>query len=248
MWQVLRTPRWIALTAFALLAIVLCIVAGRWQWQRTQDIVALERASQQVPVAVAELSPVGKELPASSFGRPVTAVGSFNATKQVFVAQRLNADKPGFWVVSDLALDDGTSIAIVRGWVPSRADPAADVPSGQVTVHGILQPWEYYYPESGIRPDGTILSVRGPLIGQLWGADVRSGYVVLTTQDPASNPAPTPVKPAVSADSVEFPWQNFFYAWQWWVFVGFVIAIWIWWLRLDIRVAREERDHVPSAS
>ena len=42
-----------------------------------------------------------------------------------------------------------------------------------------------------------------------------------------------PVPPTVQTSDVPFPLQNFFYAFQWWIFAGFGVVVYLRWLWLE---------------
>ncbi len=227
------TPKWLALAAVALIFMAGCIQLGRWQWQRTQDILAAERASASVPVAVQDVSAAGDDLPAESIGRPVFAVGSYRQQGQIVVLHRFSADRqPGLWILTPLDLADGSTIGVLRGWVADDPVPRVQVPAGTVRVNGILHPGETFYPDAD-PPPGTALAVSDPVKQAAWGPSSRDGFIMLVDQEPAEVPAPAPVPSTVQTSDVAFPLQNFFYSFQWWIFAAFVAFMYARWLWLD---------------
>ena len=64
------------------------------------------------------------------------------------------------------------------------------------------------------------------------------------TEDPSTSPAPIPVPPTVQTSDVPFPLQNFFYAFQWWIFAGFGVAVYLRWLWVESH--RVEDDAVVT--
>ena len=234
------TPRWLVV-AFVLLALVVAaIFLGRWQWDRTQAILAAERAALAEPIDVGEVlaDPVTDPLPNEAIGRPVTVTGSYAADRQVLVANRALGDRAGAWVVTGIRTGDGAVVPVLRGWVTGPDDPAVVVPTGDVTVGGILQPDEVFYADAA-PVDGQIVAISQSALAGLWGEDVTPGFVVLQSQSPGSSPAPTPVPPTIDVADVPFPLQNFFYAFQWWIFAAFGIFLYVRWLRIE---ARKEID------
>ncbi|MEZ5115244.1 MAG: SURF1 family protein [Candidatus Nanopelagicales bacterium] len=248
MRRTLLTRRWLGLTALALVAVVAFAALGTWQWQRTQDILEAERAASRLPVPVEQVAPAGEPLPGVSVGRPVTATGRYAADGQRLVADRGLDGRAGSWVLTPLLLEDGTAVAVVRGWVPEIGTEAEQVPAGSVEVTGVLQPEEAFYAEGGTRADGRLTRISSDTVAPLVTGDLRSGYVMLTGQRPASDPAPVPVPPTVVTADVPFPLQNFFYAFQWWFFAAFVVFLWFRWLRLEARERAEEAQPAPAAA
>ena len=224
------TPRWLAGLLVLLLLTVLAVQLGRWQWDRTQSILAAERAaaSQAIPVAEvfadADQPPV--EIPAEGIGRPVTATGEYVADWQTAVTSRELDGQPGVWIVTGLRLDDGQAVAVLRGWLPDASAAGGAVPGGPVTVSGVLQPSEAFYADAGAT-NGTVVAIDHATLADLWGMPLLPGFIVLQEQDPQSTPAPSPVPPTVQTADVPFPLQNFFYAFQWWIFAAFGLAVYL---------------------
>jgi cytochrome oxidase assembly protein ShyY1 len=246
--SVLATPRWIALTLLAVVALVLCTLAGTWQWTRTQDILALERAALAEPVAVQDITTVDESLPAESVGRPVIVVGRYDGAQQRYVTNRALDGRAGLWVLAPVVLPDGTRVPVLRGWV-SEERPVVDAPpDGPVRVEGILQPGETFYAAAPVGPDGRLTAVSDAALRQAWGDGVRTGVVVLAEQAPPSVLGPRPVPPTVGPPDVGFPLQNFFYAFQWWFFAAFVVFAWVRWLWLDVREAQARQPETEAAA
>jgi len=234
-----RTPRWIGLALVALVLIAGCVFLGRWQWDRTQNIVEAERLAVSAPVAVEVIAGVDDQLPDASIGRPVVAQGRYLKGGQVIVVQRSLRGQPGVWVLTPLELSDGSIIGVLRGWLESDGAPGIIPPSGDVTVTGIMHPDERFYPDAVTDP-GIAVAISSARLSDSWGQGTRSGYVMLTETSPTSDqttgvatPAPEPALPTVQTAGVPFPLQNFFYAFQWWIFALFIVVVYARWLRLD---------------
>ncbi len=110
--------------------------------------------------------------------------------------------------------------------------PGVEPPSGEVTVAGILHPDETFYADAVTEP-GTAVSIAHARLAEQWQATVLPGFVVLADEEPTSSPAPIPVPPTVQTADVPFPLQNFFYAFQWWIFAGFGVAVYLRWLWVE---------------
>jgi surfeit locus 1 family protein len=141
--ETLRRPGLVP-TLATVVVVALCVSAGLWQRDRMQQKLALraeiEAASGKPPVAL----PHTNEWSAWRF-RPVQATGTFDASHQVLIDNRVRGGRVGYEVVAPLMLGDGRVLVVERGWVPAgatRADiPDVPVPRGEVTVTGrINQP------------------------------------------------------------------------------------------------------------
>ncbi len=226
---------------FTVLAVVLsalCVVAGLWQGSRTRDILDAERAAISAPIPVLQAADV-EGFPASSVGRPVTAAGEYAQSGQLLVAQRELDGRAGDWVLAPFVVD-GTTVAVLRGWVESPTSPALAIPSGPMDLKGALQPFEEFYADRALQPDGRLVAVSRSEIERAWGSPVLSLVLVLSDQAPASDPAPLPVPLTVQTADVPFPFQNAAYTLQWFVFAAFVWVMWWLW------VVRRAPDHEDS--
>ncbi len=246
MLRLALTPRWLLAALGVLVAVGVCVVAGRWQWQRTQTILAAERAAAAQPVALESVvASDAAQLPDEVIGRPVIVAGTYEAARQSFVPNRVHDGRAGVWVVTGLRLADGTLVAVLRGSLPDASAAGANVPGGRVEVDGLLQPDEAFYAGAQVGA-GQIAAIDHADLSRAWGVDVRPGFVTLLAQRPPSTPAPTPVEPTVRSGDIPFPAQNFFYALQWWVFAAFAIGVYLRWLWLDSRPARESASAVEE--
>jgi len=236
------TPRWLVIAAVALAFVVAAILLGRWQWARTQEVLASERAAHSQAVPIETVFPKGAEVPSdvpgAVVGQPVTLRGEYVPGMQVAVINRELQGQPGVWIVTGLRLADGRVAAVLRGWNTTASDAATQVPAGPVTVTGILQPDEPFYADAA-NAEGTVASIAHDRLAQVWGEDLLPGYTTLQVQEPPRDAAPAPVPPTVQTADVAFPLQNFVYAFQWWVFALFAVVIYLRWLLLDARERAE---------
>src|SRR5206468_2917660 len=151
-------------TLAMIVAVVVCVAAGRWQQGRMDDKEALraqmDAALRMAPVALARL-PEGASWSSLRY-RPVVAAGVYLARSQIFVDNKVHGGRVGYDVVTPLALADGRAVLVNRGWVaqgPSRAAlPDVPAPGGTVTVAGRIVVPDPRYLELG--PDATV--------GSLW--------------------------------------------------------------------------------
>ncbi len=238
--------RWFVLSLLAFAFAIGCVFFGRWQWARTYDILESERAQLAAPVDVSLATSTDPAASTEEIGRNVEAIGTYDPARQVFVTNRTLGNDVGVWVVSALELSDGSSVPVLRGWLPSASSPGAQPPSGQVKVTGLITPYETFY--AGADPKVPV-SMSVETLRTPWGPLTRDGIVWLTAQLPSTVPAPTPVPPSVVLADVQFPWQNFFYAFQWWVFAVFAVVLWARWLTLELRARRaSNRDDAESTT
>ena len=215
------TPRWLAFALAAVVAAAGCVAMGVWQWHRTQEVLAAERAVLAIPASIESITTAGGELSGSMIGRSVTAAGSWEQRGEQVVVSRLLGDRSGSWVLTGLRLADGTVQPVLRGWIAAGAAPEAA--TGAVQVHGMLQPPEAFYADAS-PPSGQLVALNEDLITQRMPGPLRPGIVFLAGQQPASPTAPTPVPVPASAGVVTYPLQNASYALQWLVFACFALG------------------------
>lgn len=225
-------PRWLALLA---LIVVLCAVfgwLGSWQLDVARDKGAQKAAEQAraQPVApVQDLLPPQQPFPAEADGRMVSAAGTYEPQSQALVPDRLQDGVRGWWVVTALRTEQGSVLPVVRGWVPSPQDPraaATSVPTGPVSLTGVLQPDDGAPTEVSQLPAGQVAEVDAAVLVNLWGGPIHNGYVLLSSQRASAGAAqPVPVPPA-SGTAGRVDWRNVAYAVQWWVFGGFALVLW----------------------
>jgi cytochrome oxidase assembly protein ShyY1 len=216
----------VGLHVLAVLGVLVCLVAARWQWERAyrtvDDVLPDEPA-----VALADLDPRK-----TWAGMRISVTGQFDAAHQVLVAPRPRGGVAGGWVLTPLLPDEGgvaqpgAAVAIVRGWVPAGQSVPAP-PPGRVSVVGVLVP---DVREPGAQAPGeppTLTQVDTGALAALAGYPVRSGWLALQRLDPpvAGQPLPLAVTDLPGAN-VGLSWRNAAYAVQWIVFAGFVVLFW----------------------
>ncbi|GAA4232885.1 cytochrome oxidase assembly protein ShyY1 [Streptosporangium album] len=242
MLRILFSPRALVLHLLAIGALVVCGLLGRWQLGVFEDSGRPHATRDPAPVAVGTLTQPGKRMTSDAAGRQVTAEGTFESSRQLLVAER----DGGLWLLTSLDLGDGTSVPVVRGWVPRADDPATAVPAGTVTVTGRLQLSEATDSvQRRIRqlPQGQVMTVSSAELINLWrGAKLRDGFVVATAQSPAPAVAARPVSMPPPTEAGGLTWRNLAYAAQWWIFGLFSVFMWWHFVRDFLRSRMAARD------
>jgi surfeit locus 1 family protein len=160
------------LVSIMLLLVAIFVALGTWQVQRLLwklDLIArveerIHREAVPAPPS-SEWDDIGAE---KDEYRHVTVRGTFDHAKSVLV-QAVTERGAGFWVVTPILRDDGSTILINRGFVPSdRRDPASRVEGnvpGQVSVIGLLRISE---------PGGGFLRNNDPAGSRWYSRDVAA--------------------------------------------------------------------------
>jgi cytochrome oxidase assembly protein ShyY1 len=232
----LLTPRWVGLTALALVLVAAFVLLGFWQLSRAQAF--LGHPHDPAPVPVQTVSPATGLLPADAIGRRVTATGSYDPAHALLVPDR-SADGgagSGYWALGVLRLADGSGLLVVRGWVAQPGDAPA-LPAGDVVVSGRLVASESADgPPGAPLPAGTIGAVNPVALLQLVPYQVHDGYLAATGQQPPDATTLAPVHADPPGTAVPgFFWQHVGYVGLWWLFAAFVVAFWARLLRDDLQ-------------
>lgn len=256
----------IGLLLLFLLAAAVCARLGVWQLDRAQErgrlaeTQAAAEAQSQGPEALGSLLAPQSTFPGNLVGRQTWVEGEYVPGTQMLVEGRAHDGDAGFLVLSALRVsEDGTGAAswadlsgapvlpVVRGWVPATADGSepdvSDVvladPTGPVRLAGYLQASEALGQGSDV--PGRTDSISSASLANTWGGPIYSGYLVVSSADPAQADAIVLLdRPSIEGGE-GLNLQNLFYALQWWIFGGFAVLLWL-------RLVRDEaRGEVKSA-
>jgi cytochrome oxidase assembly protein ShyY1 len=231
-----RGPRHLAFHALTVLAVLVCLVAARWQWERAHRSEA-EAVPDTPVVALADLDPT-----TAYAGMRVGLVGTFDAAGEVLVAPRAREGQAGAWVLTPLQPSSpagAAAVAVVRGWVPDGAPPA-EPPAGPVSVVAVLVA-DSRQPGAGVAGDPPTMPVvdTGALAAHA-GYPVRSGWFALQAPIPAATDQPQPLQVTeLPGADVGLNWRNASYALQWIAFAGFVLFFWVRFRRDLVRSEQE---------
>ncbi len=258
LWRTVLTPRWTGLLLLALAIAAVMSVLGVWQLDvyQSKTAAATAKRAQGEPVSLQSLFSIDDGLPSKAVGRRVTASGTWGpAADQLFISDRRQGDRDGFWVVTPLMLDssgaaDGSAgaIMVVRGWVPTVSDPAGTPPAGHVNLSGAVVASEAQ-DASGDDTAGRVLqSLRIPTIVHLVNYRIYDAFVILSSID-QSTTAPTGLSPEIvqppSPPTDHAGLRNVAYAFQWWIFAAF--TLWMWGrMVLDAHRSDAESDPEPA--
>jgi cytochrome oxidase assembly protein ShyY1 len=215
----LVSRRWLL---FTLVVVVLAYATwwlGEWQFGRLADrkqsnaIIRTNEARDPAPVE--DVLAPGRAVDERDEWRVVTATGTYDTADTVVVRYRTRDGESGIDVVVPLVTEEGPTLLVDRGWMPSDnqgADPGdlPAPPSGEVTVTGWVRADATDSAEVSDHSTRAISSVEiAPVLDQ----QVYGGFVDLKTEDPA------PDQPLEGAELPELDnGPHFFYGLQWWFF------------------------------
>jgi len=158
-----------AVIAFVALALFAAFVTlGSWQLQRRtwkQDLIArVDARVHAPPVALPERARWPQTSAASDEYRHVQASGAYLPDADTLV-QAVTARGAGFWVLTPLALADGSVVLVNRGFVPPELRGRVAPVTGPTTVTGLLRLTE---------PGGAFLRRNEPAAGRWFSRDVQA--------------------------------------------------------------------------
>ncbi|REE59852.1 cytochrome oxidase assembly protein ShyY1 [Streptomyces sp. 3212.3] len=269
-YRFLLTRQWVILTLVALLLIPTMIRLGVWQLHRHDHRQALNKVIDDSlaaqPVSAESLTSVGGSVRHEDLYRRVTAKGRFDTAHELVVRRRTSTDdQVGYHVLTPFVLDNGRTLLVNRGWIPSpgsqTAFPKIPAPAeGEITVTGRLMQDETTA-ASGIKnvkglPDRQIMLINSGQIATLLrgegdgsAKDVLGGYIELTSPAPKGGSPELIPSPKEDSSWIGLGDINLPYAVQWWLFAA---AVPIGWAILVRREARErakrteERHEEPA--
>jgi cytochrome oxidase assembly protein ShyY1 len=195
-YRFLLKPRWIASHVFVLVVLVTFMNLGFWQLnrldERRDENATITARFDEAPVPATDV-PLDETDEDLEF-RIVEATGTYDRSGEVLIRNRSRGGAPGYWVLTPLILEDGTALAVNRGWIPLGFDPDqprpdVDPPTGTVSAVGFLR--------ASVEPgrlaqadpaEGVLSSLARPDLARLdqqVDADVRMLYLQLETRSPA---------------------------------------------------------------
>lgn len=130
----------------ALIAVVVTGRMGLWQLDRaTQKLAIQSTLDARGALAPLDAGSLARDVSAaeSQSYRRVSLDGRWLQGRTVFLDNRPMEGKVGFIVVTPLALDDGKSVLVQRGWLPRNfaertALPDVATPTGRVRIEGTV--------------------------------------------------------------------------------------------------------------
>jgi surfeit locus 1 family protein len=223
-----RRPAWVpTLAAFA--AIALFVTAGNWQHRRLHEKEALqERSMRAMSLGPVPLPQGVPDWQAWRF-RQVMVSGEYDAKRQILIDNKVHEQRPGFDVVTPLALADGRVVLVDRGWIaagPTRTMlPDVPPPPGTITLRGRIDipPADYYELGERRAPAGPVWQHLDPArFADATGVAVLP--IVIEALDEGSGNGLVRDWPAPDAGME----QHLSYMVQWYTFAAMAAGLWVW--------------------
>jgi cytochrome oxidase assembly protein ShyY1 len=243
----LLTPRWLVLHALTVLAVVLMIALGTWQFDSLEG-----SGGRDVPVPGDSatgtpngLPDPGESLPRAATGSSASAAGAYEDDDTLLVPGRAVEGTPSGWLVMTPLVvpptQAGTNdmiVPVVRGWVadpgPPRAPPPAVAPAGIVEVTGTVAALETDQaatrgPSATLRNGEVAALTAQNLFLELPYDPAQLVAALLVAESESPVPADEPVRAQPSAVAVEGEvgrWRHLAYGAQWWLFAAAALVFW----------------------
>lgn len=241
----LPNVRFWVVTFAALLAVSLTFSLGQWQVRRAADKLALQAAidAQSSRPALDNQALLASRDRATLVHRQALLQGVWREAHTVYLDNRPMGGKPGFWVVTPLALEGGRPwILVQRGWVPRDFNdrtrlPAVSTPPGLVSVPGRMAPPPSKLYEFAGEPGGRI---RQNLDIAAFSAEIGEPLMavsLLQTGAPGDGLLRDWPAPVLGVD------KHYGYAFQWFGLCALVTGLYVWFQLISPR--RKKRPSPP---
>jgi surfeit locus 1 family protein len=217
-------------TVVAVAGVLVTCALGQWQLSRAAQKEALQAAieaqSQREPLLNAALLALPNAL--DSIHRAVKLRGQWLGDKTVYLDNRQMNAKPGFYVLTPLALD-GThaTVLVQRGWVARNFVDrsqllAITTPAGSIEIQGRIAP-----------PPSKLYELGGPDAGV-----IRQNLDMLkfAQESGLSLPEFSVVQTDVASEGLLRDWpvaatsaqKNYGYAFQWFALSALIFVLYVW--------------------
>lgn len=239
MYRFLLSGKWLVGFLACVLASLLCLYLGSWQWDRKE---ALDYKNSLVttnyhadPLSIEDHPDLFSEFNADNQWHPVTMRGEYLQDHQLLVRNRPYEGLNGYELLVPFKTEAGQIVVVNRGWIQAKAMDATQSTDIPATPHGNMTiVVRLHSPEAHTgkdAPQGQISSINLEDYSQVTGLQVSQGaYGLLASEDPA--PAISPAK-APEPDLDIGP--NLSYAVQWAVFALMCYFAYFWLARQKVR-------------
>lgn len=241
----LQHTRFWVVTVAAMLSMALTFSLGNWQLRRATEKTALQAAIEQrntLPALDNRALTAIKNI-ADVLHRRALLQGVWQEAHTVYLDNRPMGGKPGFWVVTPLALEGGQPwILVQRGWVPRDFTdrmrlPVVSSPAGLVSVSGRIAPppsklYEFEGMQSGRIRQNLDVAAFSAEIGQ-----PLLSVSLLQTGPPSEGMLRDWAAAALGVD------KHYGYAFQWFGLCALVAGLYVWFQLISPRRQKRLLSH-----
>ena len=245
--MLMRHARRLIVALAALVAVAATARLGWWQLDRAAQKTAIEasmRARARLPALEAQSLARSAEAAAAQHHRAVLLHGQWRPEHTVYLENRQMFGRPGFYVVTPLALADGSAVLVQRGWLPRDSNERTRVrempgTAGEVEVQGHIVPPPARLYEFDAAATGRIRqNLNLEAFERETGLSLRPLSVLqANTTGPATAAGTAAAVTAVAAaDGLKRDWpapaadvhKHYGYAFQWFALSALVTGLYVW--------------------
>lgn len=217
-----------------------------WQFDRLEQRRDFnQRVEERSVGVVVDVTDLDLSNPSDIEWRRIGAVGRYRVEDEVLILNRSQGGRAGVNVVTPLQLDNGSSILVVRGFLPLEA-AIPDPPSGTVTVVGIAK--------AADPRRATDLNVASGRVKEFFRLDIErideqtEGDVlpIALNAEASEPPDDVALAPVERPELSEGPHLS--YAIQWLIFSCAVVVGWVLACRKTLKTSRAAAPGVSSDS
>ena len=241
--------RWTLLVAFVAALGTAFVYLGEWQLERLEQ--RRQRNISTIANTQNEVLPweqvLTRTITDADQWQRVSAVGIFDAERQVLLRYRTSGDLNGYEVLTPLRTTAGT-VLVDRGIVPLSAgeevpSTAPPPPTGTVTVVGHVRRNEVGRSSARVPVNGAARLIDSNAVGATLPYPVANGYIGLLTVEPGQTGNFKPVALPEISDG-----PHFWYAAQWFMFTGIGVLGIVVFIRADLRERRTGARSSPRVT
>ena len=218
-------------TIFTLVTIIILLALGTWQLKRlywkNNLVTEITERGKMSPLTILAHDKI--DIDAMRY-RKVSVTGHFLHDKEVhlFTGAREMRGKNGYNIITPLEQEDGSVILVDRGWVPAekkeRASRADNLPSGELSVVGMLQSGEHpgiFTPKNNIDKN-LWFWIDIPAIAGFAGKALQNVYVRVLQNENDGN-----ILPIAGKDTIEIRNDHLEYAIIWYSLALALLVIYL---------------------
>lgn len=234
----LSKARWVVLVAAVLTAGVTARL-GVWQLDRAAQKTTVQAsldARRDLPELSSPELPVDAQALADLLHRRIRLQGVWLSQHTVYLENRQMQGRPGFFVVTPLALDDGTAVLVQRGWLPrdlrdrTRVQAPA-LPAGRVELVARIAPPPARLYDFDAAAEGPI---RQNLDVMAFALETRLKLRPLSVLELDQTPVTSRQAPDPDRLLRDWPFpaadvhKHYGYAFQWFALSALTITLYVW--------------------
>lgn len=206
---------------------------GLWQLDRAAQKNALQSAldtRRALPPITQEALARDEATATAQHHRNVTLHGQWMKASTLFLENRQMNGRVGFYVLTPLALDDGTAVVVQRGWLPRDANErmrvtAPSLPAGEVQLVARIAPTPARLYELGAAASGVIRqNLDLASYAQEIGRPLRPLSVLQLSATGGIEDGVQRDWPQAASDVH----KHYGYAFQWFALAALIVALYVW--------------------